>query len=597
MLLEIVPFIWKSAPVRLAVMMIIRIAEAMQPAVQIYLTKRLVEQAALLFQGNREMLLPALTTIGWQALFFLAALVLRSLAHMLLLVIKQKAQYQMDREIADKCSRLDYIYFEQSEYYDRLQRVTQGLAYRGLSVLDHFFLVLQSFITLISLLFVLAGFHWMLSIGVLSLILPSFLINMKLGQKRYKQMIAQTPSSRKVQYLMRLMTGRESAKEMKLFKLYPYLLGRWGDLYWKNAKERAALERSGQWLGGFSEIFSYAFTALATLVVLLISYTSSLTIGVFVAMIQTVTTAKDSVMLIAANLSGIYENALFTSELIQFMNLPDKKSDERSVIPVLLPGPLEESKEGLWVKGLDFTYPSQSVAALRDVGFHIKPGQRVAIVGHNGAGKSTLAKCLLGLYRPQYGSVLWNGKDMFSDEDRTSVSAVFQDFMQYQLTLKENIGFGQISALDNREQLDIAAVKTGMDFISRSLPHGYDTLLGHEYEGGKELSQGQWQKVALSRSFFNIDAELVIYDEPTSALDPIAEAALFERFSELVEGKTSIMISHRLGSCRNADLILVLKDGRLVEQGTHEQLIQRQGEYARMYGAQSQWYDMNGVIA
>lgn len=139
LLLEIVPFIWKSAPVRLAVMMIIRIAEAMQPAVQIYLTKRLVEQAALLFQGNREMLLPALTTIGWQALFFLAALVLRSLAHMLLLVIKQKAQYQMDREIADKCSRLDYIYFEQSEYYDRLQRVTQGLAYRGLSVLDHFF--------------------------------------------------------------------------------------------------------------------------------------------------------------------------------------------------------------------------------------------------------------------------------------------------------------------------------------------------------------------------------------------------------------------------------------------------------------------------
>ncbi|WP_435922775.1 ABC transporter ATP-binding protein [Paenibacillus sp. DYY-L-2] len=597
MLFEIVPFIWKSAPVRLAVMMVIRIVEALQPAVQIYLTKRLVEQATILFQGNREMFLTALTTIGWQALFFLAALVLRSLAHMLLLVIKQKAQFQMDREIAEKCSRLDYIYFEQSEYYDRLQRVTQGLAYRGLSVLDHFFLVLQSFITLTSLLFVLAGFHWMLSVGVLCLIIPSFLINMKLGQKRYKQMIAQTPSSRKVQYLMRLMTGRESAKEMKLFKLYPYILGRWGELYWKNAKEKAALEKSGQWLGGFSEIFSYAFTALATVVVLLTSFTGSLTIGVFVAMIQTVTTAKDSVMLIAANLSGIYENALFTSELIRFMNLPDKKSDERSVSPVLIPGPPEESREGLWVKGQDFTYPHQSVAALRDVGFHIKPGQRVAIVGHNGAGKSTLAKCLLGLYRPQYGSVLWNGKDIFSDEDRTSVSAVFQDFMQYQLTLKENIGFGQISALDNREQLNMAAVKTGVDFISRSLPHGYDTLLGHEYEGGKELSQGQWQKVALSRSYFNIDAELVIYDEPTSALDPIAEAALFERFSELVEGKTSIMISHRLGSCRNADLILVLKDGRLVEQGTHEQLLRHQGEYARMYEAQSQWYDMNGVIA
>lgn len=597
LLVEIIPFIWKAAPVRLVLMMVIRIVEALQPAVQIYLTKQLVEQASLLFQGNKEMLLPALTTIGWQALFFLAALGLRSLAHMLLVVIKQKAQFRIDREIADKCSRLDYIYFEQSEYYDRLQRVTQGLAYRGLSVLDHFFLVLQSIITLASLLLVLAGFHWMLSVGVLCLIIPSFLINMKLGQKRYKQMIAHTPSSRKVQYLMRLMTSRESAKEMKLFKLYPYIIGQWGGLYWKNAKEKAALEKSGQWLGGFSEIFSYAFTVLATVVVLLISYTGSLTIGVFVAMTQTVTTAKDSVMLIAANLSGIYENALFTSELIQFLHLPDKKTDERIEIRKLLPESHEAAIGGLEVMGLSFAYPNQSVPALKDIDFHIKPGQRVAIVGHNGAGKSTLAKCLLGLYRPQYGNVLWNGRDIFADDEGKSVSVVFQDFVQYQLTLKENIGFGQISSLDNREQLNIAAAKTGVDFISNSLPHGYDTQLGHEYEGGKELSQGQWQKVALSRSFFNADAELVIYDEPTSALDPIAEATLFERFSELVEGKTSIMISHRLGSCRNADLILVLKDGRLVEQGTHSQLIQRQGEYARMYGAQSQWYDMNGVIA
>ncbi|WP_170287095.1 ABC transporter ATP-binding protein [Paenibacillus faecis] len=597
MLIEIVPFIWRSAPVRLAVMMVIRIVEALQPAVQIYLTKRLVEQASLLFQGNKEMLLPALTTIGWQALFFLTALGLRSLSHMLLLVIKQKAQFRLDREIAEKCSRLDYIYFEQSEYYDRLQRVTQGLAYRGLSVLDHFFLVLQSLITLTSLLVVLAGFHGMLSAGVLCLIIPSFLINMKLGQKRYKQMIAQTPSSRKVHYFMGLMTGRESAKEMKLFKLYPYIIDQWGKLYWKNAREKAALEKSGQWLGGFSEFFSYAFTALSTVIVLLMSDTGGLTIGVFVAMIQTVTTAKDSVMLIAANLSGIYENALFTSELIQFMHLSEKKPKDRTDLPELSTEPREAVQKGLVVEGLSFTYPNQRTPALADVGFHVKPGQRVAIVGHNGAGKSTLAKCLLGLYNPQYGRVLWNGKEISMDEEYKPLSAVFQDFMQYQLTLKENIGFGRISALEDQGRLEMAAVKTGVDSISRSLPYGYDTLLGYEYEGGKELSQGQWQKVALSRSFFNTDAELVIYDEPTSALDPIAEAALFERFSELVEGKTSIMISHRLGSCRHADLILVLKDGRLVEQGTHVQLLQRQGEYARMYEAQSQWYDMNGVIA
>ncbi|MNO61895.1 putative ABC transporter ATP-binding protein [compost metagenome] len=593
---EIVPFIWKSSPLRLFIMIVIRILEALQPAVQIYLTKQLVEQAAVLFQGDSKMLVPALTTVGWQALFFLVSLGLRSITHMLLLVIKQKAQYKMDSVIADKCSKLDYIYFEESEYYDRLQRVTQGLAYRGLSVLDHFFLVLQSVVTLISLLIVLTSFHWMLSVGVLCLIIPSFIINMKLGQKRYEQMYRQTPTHRKVGYLMGLMTRRESAKEMKLFKLYPYIIDKWGRLYWKNAKEKAGLEKTGQWYGGFTELFSYSFTALSTIVVLFISYTGSMTVGVFVAMIQTVTTAKDNIMLISANLSGIYENALFTSDLIQFLHLPDKKQDETQEKEDVYINPLAFASGGLVVTGLSFTYPNQTEPALSDIEFHIKPGQRVAVVGHNGAGKSTLAKCLLGLYRPQRGQMLWKGKDIFEDDDSRAVSAVFQDFVQYQLTLRENIGFGNITSIDNEAQLEIAAAKTGVNMISQRLPGGYDTQLGHEYEGGKELSQGQWQKVALSRSYFNADAELVIYDEPTAALDPLAEAALFERFSELVEGKTSIMISHRLGSCRNADLILVLKGGRIVEQGTHEELLRLHGEYAQMYKAQSQWYESVAVV-
>ncbi|MNN25891.1 putative ABC transporter ATP-binding protein [compost metagenome] len=248
------------------------------------------------------------------------------------------------------------------------------------------------------------------------------------------------------------------------------------------------------------------------------------------------------------------------------------------------------------VTGLSFTYPNRSEPALSNIEFHIKPGQRVAIVGHNGAGKSTMVKCLLGLYRPQRGKILWNGKDIFDDDNQHAVSAVFQDFVHYQLTLRENIGFGAVSFIDNTVQLKNAASKTGVDSISRNLSDGYDTQLGHEYEGGKELSQGQWQKVALSRSFFNVDAELVIYDEPTAALDPLAEAELFEQFTELVAGKTSIMVSHRLGSCRNADLILVLKDGCIIEQGTQDELLRLHGEDAQMYRAQSQGYESVAVV-
>lgn len=594
LLLEIVPFIWKAAPNRLFVMIVLKILGALQPAIQIYLTKLLVDHSTLLFKGDSEALMPALTTVSYQVVLFLGFLVIRSVSHMMLQTIKQKVQFSMDSIIAAKCSKLDYIYFEESEYYDRLQRVTQGISYRGLSVLDHLFLVMQSIITLGSLLIILTKFYWVLAIGLISLIIPSFLINMKLGQKRYAQMFRQTPSFRKVSYLMGLMTRRESAKELKTFNLYPYITNQWGKLYWKNAQEKIELEKTGQWYGGLSELLSYSFTALSTVVMLLISYTGSITIGVFVAMIQTVTSTKDNILLIAANLSGIYENALFTSDFVQFLHLSDKKSTESSRIEdsnFNSQTLVSEVSDGLVITDLSFTYPNKLKSTLSKISFSIKRGQRVAIVGHNGAGKSTLAKCLLSLYRPQQGQILWNGKDIYADNDSKVVSAVFQDFIRYQLTLRENIGFGDILSINNESQLEVAATKTGIDLISQRLPNGYDTQLGHEYEGGNELSQGQWQKIALSRSFFNVDAELVIYDEPTAALDPFAEAELFKQFSELVEGKTSIMISHRLGSCRNVDLILVLKEGHLVEQGTHEELIQLQGEYAKMYMAQSQWYE------
>lgn len=591
LIFEIMPFIWRSSPSRLCTLIFMRILEALQPAVQIYLSKQLVDQSTILFQGKSEMLIPALTTIGWQAIIFFVSLTIRSINHMILFTIKQKAQFSIDTIIATKCSKLDYIYFEESEFYDRLQRVTQGLAYRGLSVLDQFFLVVQSSITLISLLVVLTGFHWMLSIGVLIIIIPSFIINMKLGQKRYKQMFQHTPSNRKVSYLMHLMTKRESVKEMKVFNLYPYILNQWGRLYWKNAGERAKLEKTGQRYGILSELLSYSFITLSTSIVLFISFTGNITIGVFVAMIQTVTTAKDNIMIIAVNLSGIYENALFTSDLVQFLHLPDIKSIEGESVENATVNSSEVASEGLVIKNLSFTYPALSEPTLSNIEFCIKAGQKVAVVGHNGAGKSTLAKCLLKLYRPQQGEVLWKGKDIFADNNFKVVSVVFQDFVKYQLTLKENIGFGDISCLNNEENMVIAASKTGIDSLARRLPNGYETQLGHEYDGGNEMSQGQWQKIALSRSFFNLDAELVIYDEPTAALDPMAEAELFEQFSELVEGKTSIMISHRLGSCRNVDLILVLKEGRIVEQGTHEELLEFQGEYSKMYIAQSQWYE------
>ena len=592
LLARLIPFIWKTDGTAFSLLLSVRILESLLPAGQILLTQQLVDAVARLVGGDASQLRLAAMWLGLQTLAFAVQQWIKAVSQVWLLKLKQKVQYKADLLIAEKCQKLPFIYYEDPSYYDRLQRVSQGMAGRGLNILDHLFQLFQGFVTIFSLVFLLVDLHPLLGIGIVVLTVPGFLVQLRLGKLRYRQLLGQTATNRRMNDLMRLITRRESAKEMKLFGLYAYMTEKWSRYFWKNANEQKELEKSGLFFVMYAELLSHLAIVFSAGYLVVLASQGKLLLGQFVALTQAVNTAKNQVSIVAVHLANIYESALFANELFDFLVLREERTAKGQKTEPL---PEHQDWAGLTVSGVSFRYPGREDWILREVSLRIEPGQRVAIVGPNGAGKSTLIKCLLGLYEPQEGCVYWNGTPISEIPGyKDKISAVFQDFVHFPLTVRENIGFGHIDEMNDRSKLEAAAAQSGALTVVEKLPSRFDTDLAPEYEGGQELSQGQWQKVALGRSFFNTYAEIVVYDEPTSALDPLSEAALFERFSMLAEGKTSLMISHRLGSCVRADLIVVMKDGKIAEQGTHESLMKQNGDYSRMFSAQSRWYRHSG---
>jgi ATP-binding cassette subfamily B protein len=313
----------------------------------------------------------------------------------------------------------------------------------------------------------------------------------------------------------------------------------------------------------------------------------AITLGGFVMYYQAFQRGQGFLREVLSNLVSLYENSLFLVDFYNFLELKPIVEEPHQ------PQPMPQ----IWQSGIEFQhvcfeYPSSQRSVLRDVSFSIRPGETIALVGENGAGKTTLVKLLCRLYDPTAGSITLNGIDVrqFHITDlRSQINVLFQDYAQYQLTAQENIWLGDIELPPDHDQIFKAARDAGADAVIRTLPQGYDTRLGKWFESGEELSIGQWQKVALARSFVR-DAQIIILDEPTSALDANAEAAVFEKFRQLVQGKTAILISHRLSTIKMADRILVLDSGKLAEQGTHNQLMQQQGIYAHLYETQAQHY-------
>ncbi|WP_162463043.1 ABC transporter ATP-binding protein [Paenibacillus psychroresistens] len=571
----------------------LQVVAAIIPALQIYTTKEMVDVLSeALVSPNKTASFPAaLAWVTLQSFLFASLTVMRSIGEYMSLQLQTRTSFHMDKQIAEKAAKLPLSVFDQPTYYDQLQRVSNGVSLRTMNVIQSLFALVQHVFTLTAVLIVLAAFHWAVAAALLLILIPNMLLHMRIGQWQFWQMIAQTPTARRSKYIFQLLCGREAAKEIRVFGTAIYLRDLWSKLFWKNATEQLRLHRKTLLSRSVHEGGAELTLYLACILLTWLCVQGRMTVGSFVSIFQAMRNSQNAMSGMVFTLSRFYQDALYVSEWFTFAGMEEERSPEK---PSTLSGSLQK---GIEVRELTFQYPGAVEPDLDQISLHIHPGQKIAIVGENGAGKSTLIKCLIGLYSPSQGQILYDGIPLESLEPtdfRKRVTAVFQDFVQYQLTLKENIGLGHLEQINNTEALIQAAHRTGINEWLTLKAESLETQLGILFEGGKELSLGQWQKVALSRALFK-EAELVVLDEPTSSMDPKAEAELYRLFSTLSEGKISLMVSHRLGSCKHADLILVMEKGRIIEQGNHNQLMSQNGVYADMFRIQANLYHIETV--
>jgi ATP-binding cassette subfamily B protein len=388
-------------------------------------------------------------------------------------------------------------------------------------------------------------------------------------------------------YLRILGGSKETAKELKLFGLASFLVNRYTKLSNELHEQNVGLAKRRMWVGALFTLLSAAGYYGSYAFVIYKTVTGVLDLGTFTFMTGAIALASSNIQAMFSTFSTIADQALFITDLLEFFNVQPKVFSKPNALPA--PRPI---RKGFEFQNVSFAYPGQTRLVLSDVSFRLEPSERLALVGENGQGKTTIVKLLTRLYDPTDGQILLDGIDLreYDVEDLwKEIGVIFQDFMRYDLTASENIAIGRIEDQGNIFRLRSAAQKSLAEQVIRKLPKGYDQVLGRRFEGGVDLSGGEWQKMALARAYLR-DAQLLILDEPTAALDAKSEHEVFQRFAELTKGKMALLISHRFSTVKMADRILVLENGRIAEQGHHEQLLLNKGRYAEMFELQAASY-------
>lgn len=501
-----------------------------------------------------------------------------------------KLGYLTNLRILNKAKTLDLVHFETPEVYDKLQNARREAGSRPLNLFVSTVDIVNNVVTLASYAFVLFTFSpWTLLI-LLAATLPAFIAEARFSGKAFRLFTWRAPEGRKMRYLELLLTRDSNAKEMMLFGLGDLLLKRYRTLYEKFfAEERSLAVRRAVWgflLGTLSAgalYGCYAWVVTRTI-------SGAQTLGDMTLYMAVFRQGQGSLRTILKAVGGTYEDNLFISNLFAFLGMPTSAEDPSRPKPETFKAP--DERTGFELKKVSFRYPGRKDWVIRDLDLKIGPTESLAIVGENGAGKSTLIKLLAGLYAPTSGEILLDGRPLKSYPRPTlwrRFGVVLQDFVRYQFTARENVGLGLPEAMHDLERIEAAAVKGGADQTVETLPDGWDTQLGRWFEGGVELSMGNWQKVAVARAFMR-DADILVLDEPTAALDAEAEHALFARFRDLTDGRMALLISHRFSTVRMADRIAVLVDGKLDEIGTHDELMALDARYARLFSLQAEGY-------
>jgi ATP-binding cassette subfamily B protein len=582
-------FVWQSAKGSTIANAIFIVVQGVLPLLPLYLMKLMVDAvtAGLKAPDKGVAFRHVLLLVGLMGAATLFAFLISLIAGLVREWQAFTVTDHMNDVLLAKSIEVDLEYYESARYYDTLHRAQREAPFRPLSIVNGLAQIGQNGISLLAITGLLVSFHWIIAAILFTAVISGTAVRLRYTGKMYRWQREQTSTERQAGYLNWMLTDSSHAKEIRLFDLGPLFIRRFHDIRRKLRKGKLAIMRrryladfAAQTLATAAIYGSYAYVAYQAV-------GGKITYGDLVMYYQAFQRVQGSLQGILSSLAGLYEDNLFLSNLYEFLDL------KRTVIEPVHARPMPQPMQrGIVLDRVSFQYPESSRKVFEDISLTIRPGEVVALVGENGSGKTTLIKLLCRLYDPTGGTITIDGVDLRQFETkalRREIAIIFQDYAHYHLTARENIWFGNTALPPDHERVVTAARRSGADDVISALPHGYDTILGKWFENGEELSIGEWQKVALARAFIR-DAQIIVLDEPTSSMDAKAEYEVFQSFRRLVSDRTAILISHRFSTVRMADRIFVLKHGTIIESGTHEELMDRQGVYADLFQKQAQAY-------
>ena len=578
--------VWESGGSVVALNLIFRIFSSLLPMALLWVTKLIIDSIVHVASTHQPVPERLWYLVGIEfALAVLASVLSRTIDYLDSLLADNYMRH-VSIQVMKHAADLDLIAYEDPIFYDRLERARVQATDR-LGMIQSMGRLVQQVVITVSLSVSIVVFSPWLLLLLIAGVVPAFLGESHFAFLSYAKNFRQTPIRRQLDYLRVLGGSKEAAKELKLFGLKDFLVGRFTQLSNQIYSEDVALAHRRLVAGALLSIVGAAGYYGAYVLVIWRTVTGMLSIGTLTFLAGAILQASSNIQQIFSTVSSIADQALFLTDLIAFLQMePTIRSK-----PHALPAP-QPIRRGFEFRNVSFAYPGGGHLILNDFNLHLRPGERVALIGENGQGKTTIVKLLTRLYDPLEGQVLLDGIDLREynlESLYREIGVIFQDFMRYEMRANENIAVGRIEEVNNLPLVEMSAEKSLADEVIARLPHGYRQMLGRRFEGGVDLSGGEWQKVALARAYLR-EAQVLILDEPTAALDARSEYEVFQRFAELTRGKMALFISHRFSTVRMADRIVVIEDGRVAEDGKHDELTHLGGRYAEMFEMQAASY-------
>ncbi|WP_165423457.1 ABC transporter ATP-binding protein [Ktedonosporobacter rubrisoli] len=579
--------IWHTHPGLVIAILALTILSGLLPSAQIQLTSLVIQSAAQAIQhSHAQALINLAITFGvLQGLLMLLSSLLGTFQEQCQSLLTLRLNNKISILIMEKAISLDLQHYEDDKLYDKLERAKSESNYRPYQIFSYMVQLCGQVVTLVSVVSVLVSWNWMLGLLILLAPLPSVGARLFYGQRGYQIERERAPQRRLLWYLEFLATHSYTVKEVRLFQLGKHFMQRYKQLYDAFYKVDSDLAKRQSLMQMPFALLTNMASAGAQIYAIVITIAGN-QIGALAGYMQAIAVVQSSVGGLLNSIAELYTSNLFVSNLFEFLDVaPGTIKSGTRKMPKRL-------QKGIEFRNVSFVYPGTETTILHNLNLFLRVGECVALVGHNGAGKTTLVKLLSRLYEPSEGQILLDDypiEEYDLDDLRKHISIIFQDFVRYNLSVRENIGFGRVEELENKESIRDAAVASGIGTVVEEFPQQYETMLGRMFEKGQDLSGGQWQKIALARAFMR-HAPIVVLDEPTASMDAKAEAEIFARMQSVATGATTLLIAHRFSTVRMADRIIVIDQGKIIEDGTHEELIKQEGTYAQLFSLQAAGY-------